>query len=182
MKINKNFNTSLKNRALIVRANPFTVNLSDKIKSGFEYAHSGNTEMIHFLLNVAKVNLNNKNILGMTPLHYAMEKDHQDTIQLLIKHGANVHEPKPKIYPLHDAVYKGDKEYVISLLALNVDPNSTLENDATPLSIAIDEGHVEIEKLLRTAGAKIARELSFDEMMMQPIKASDFRAFIMQGR
>ncbi len=178
LKVCKSFNACLKNRELIVRANPFTVSMADKRKGMFAYARSGNVEMIKLLLKVAKVKPDHRNSLGMTPLHYAMEKDHQSVVQLMIKHGANVHDPKPRIYPLHDAVHKGDKKYVKSLLALKVDPNVTLDNKATPLSIAIHKGYTKIEKLLRAAGAKEARPLSFDDMMMQPITAEDMRAAI----
>ena len=178
MKVCKDFNMCLKNRELILRANPFTVSMADKIKGMFAYARSGNAEMIKFLLNAAKVCPDYRNSLGMTPLHYAMEKDHQNVVQLLIKHGANVHDPKPRIFPLHDAVHRGDKKYVKSLLALKVDPNVTLDNKATPLSIAIHKGYTKIEKLLRAAGAKQARKLSFDEAIMQPITAEGMRAAI----
>lgn len=180
MKVCAAFNMLLKNRELILRANPLTVRLSDIIKIMFECARSGNEKMIDFLLTTVRMYPDRKNCLGMTPLHYAMENNHQSIVQLFIDHGADVHESKPYIYPLHDAVYKGNKECVKSLIAKNVDVNITLENDATPLSIAIHEGHTEIEQLLRDAGAEEASDssLNLGSSMLRPIDAKKFRALV----
>lgn len=182
MKVCTTFNTLLKDKTLIIRTNPHTVSLKDKIKNMFECACSGNTDMIDFLLNVAHMRPDHKNSLGMTPLHYAMEKNNKNIVLLLLQHHADVSIPKPQIYPLHDAAYKGDTEYVMSLLASNVDLNPTLEDGNTPLSIAILEGHTEIEKLLRDAGAKEKRKQTFDEIILGPIDANRFRAVIQRNQ
>ncbi len=66
MRVCKDFCVCLKDRELIVRANPFTVSLSDKIQSMFIYAISGNYVMIRVLLN-AGVIPDHQCRFGLTP-------------------------------------------------------------------------------------------------------------------
>ena len=146
MRLCKDFCVCLKDRQLILRANLRTVGFTDKVEALIEYAREGDLNMTKFLLKNG-VKANCYNILGIKPFHDA----HNDVMPLLIEYGANENEPKPELYPLHEAAYKGDKEMVEMLLALKADPNRALAIGATPLIIASQKGRTEIVKILLTA-------------------------------
>lgn len=159
MKVCKAFNACLKNRELILHTNPITVSLSDKIRSVFKYISSGDAKNLSTWLDELKKaegNVDCKNILGMTPLHYAQEKKNENIIRLLIKYGANTNNPKPEIHPLHKAIYEGDTEAVNRLLSY-ASRNLFLHNETTPLHIATYEGHTEVVHLLIKAEASIIK-------------------------
>jgi ankyrin repeat protein len=131
----------------------FTVQ-SEQKQALLRYVESGDKVMVKFLLDL-KINPNYYNILGRTPLHYAIDNQHNAIIRLLKKHGANVNEPKPQIYPLHEAVYKQDEYMTKLLLGLDTNPNLTILNNITPLYIASQYNGLDIVKLLIISGAQV---------------------------
>jgi len=145
MRVCKSFEACLKNRQLILQENPATVGMTDKVDALIEYAHDGDVIMTKFLLDNG-VNVNYNNCLGIRPFHDA----HENVMPLLIERGASVHESKPQIHRLHEAVYAGDEETVKRLLASKTNPNIALSNGVTPLYIATAKGYTEIVKLLLT--------------------------------
>ncbi len=158
MKVCKFFNTCLKKRELVLVANPLTVSWRDKEKGMFTCADSGDAEKLSLWLHYLKLSegyINATNSLGLTAFHVASENNHEDVMRVLVKYGAEVNRFKPAIQPLHEAIYRGNKKQVETLLALNVDPNFSLENGVTPLGIAIYEGHTEMVELLCTHGVNM---------------------------
>ncbi len=151
MRLSHAFYTSLKNRTAILKANPFTVSMSDKIEDTIEYARLGNTEMIELLLN-SGVKANYKNILGVSPFHAASDNKQTKAMQLLVAQGADVNELK-ETHALHEAAYTGDKKTIQELLSLKINPNLPLKNGNTALFIASTKGRTEVVKLLIDAGA-----------------------------
>jgi len=146
MRVCKCFEVCLKNRKLILRANPAKVGITDKIEDLIKYAREGDLHMTKFLLDHG-VDVNFYNCLGIVPFHDA----HKNVVPLLIECGAYVRELKPQIHPLHAAVYAGDEETIKTLLASKVDLNIVIANGATSLFIASEKGHTNIVKLLLDA-------------------------------
>ncbi len=151
MKVCKSFNEHLSNnKKSLVLANPSTVSEIDKGKSLFNAVRADDEEMVFCLLNTAKINPNIKNILDMTPLHYAKK---EKIIKLLCEHGAKS-ETIPVLHPLHEAAYNNDTEAVEFLLK-KINPNITLANGITPLHVAVHANNIEITQLLLNANAKV---------------------------
>jgi len=68
-----------------------TLSEADKIKSLFESAKSGNTNMLRLLLATG-ANVNQQGKYGETPLHVASKNGHIDTVQLLIDNKADINQ------------------------------------------------------------------------------------------
>jgi ankyrin repeat protein len=69
--------------------------------------------------------------------------------------GLKVDEPDAGGYTaLHLAAYRGEADRVTQLLSLGANPNAPAKSGWTPLKSAEAEGHAEVVKLLRAAGAK----------------------------
>jgi len=153
----------LKNRQLILRANLATVGMTDKVEDLIKYAHDGDVIMTKFLLD-NRVYVNAYNCLGIKPFDVA----HKNVIPLLVERGANVHEHKPQIHRLHEAVYVGDEETVKALIASGVDLNIPVKRNVwfssqlrtlsdsfrNSLCIASIKGYTRIVKLLLDECAK----------------------------
>jgi ankyrin repeat protein len=134
-----------KNRLLIIRSNPSTAGLRDKAKALFASIKRADIDTLRVLLNT-KIEFD-QNILGMTPLDYALEQKNKNIELLLCEHG--IGKLKPNVHLLHQAVYENNKDEVIKLVQeLQISPNINLTNDITPLLIACHEGHTEMVELL----------------------------------
>lgn len=155
MRVSKFFEACVKDRALIVQANPSTVSLADKKEDMFMYTYANNIPMMKFLLANGGVKADVKNLLGMTLFHIASDHGNVEAMSLLVDHGADVKVLKPQMQPLHEAVYKGDEKTVKALLNLKVDPNIVFEKGMTPLMIAICKGYITIVESLLYAGAEV---------------------------
>jgi ankyrin repeat protein len=154
MKICKDFYTCLKNKGLILQANPATISADDKIRMLTQYTYANNIPMMEFLLNNG-VEANCSNIFGITPYHIACEKRSIAAMKLLVKHGADTNRLKPQVHPLHEACYIGDHEMVKALLHQKVNPNIVLANTYTPLHVASNTGYCAIVELLLYFGATV---------------------------
>jgi ankyrin repeat protein len=157
MKISRDFYTCLKNKGLILQANPATVSADDKIRMLAQYAYENNIPMMEFLLNNG-VEANCFILFGVTPYHIACEKRYIEAMKLLVKHGANTNILKPQMHPLHEACYIGDYEMVKALLHQNVNPSIAFTNGQTPLHIASNRGYCSIIELLLDCGATVDYE------------------------
>lgn len=158
MKLCKKFNEYLKDRELILLANPSTISSTDKTKGVFRYTALGDETKLSIWLQVIKSrNINyERNFLGMTLFHIASDNENNNIMQLLIKHGAQVNLDRPPTHALHEAVYKGDTTVVERLLASKTYLNfSNYLSGNTSLHIASYEGHTEIVQLLLDKGAAV---------------------------
>ena len=94
---------------------------------------------------------------GVTPFLAAAELGHTDICGLLLAHGSDVNEVKPKTKStaLHVAAVRGHEAVVEALLSwgATVDPQSHAE--ATPLHLACQEGHLACVLALLKAGASL---------------------------
>ena len=123
-------------------------------------AYDGNIETVKQAI-AAGADVNEKDNIGLTPLHSAAREGHKEIIELLIAAGAEVNA-KDKIdgyIPLHLAADEGHKEVVELLIAEGADVNAMDDNGVTPLDWAIGFQRFEIADLLRKLGGKTRREL-----------------------
>jgi len=82
---------------------------------------------------------------GTTTLCYAAEGGHQEIVQLLLKHGANVKSKYTSIFtPLHFAAGSGHTEMVALLLEAGVNPNESHFETGSPLHIAANADTIEV--------------------------------------
>ena len=92
---------------------------------------------------------------GVTALELASWQGHLGIVHVLLARGANQVRPKGTYTAMHRAVER-DRIYVVELLLAAPGASDALKtkySGRTPLKVAIDEGHYDIEELLRAAGA-----------------------------
>jgi cytohesin len=65
--------------------------------------------------------------------------------------------------PLHHAAYGGHKEIFEILIANGADVNAKMEDDDTPLDMAIKRRRTETADLLRKHGGKTSEELKAEQ-------------------
>ena len=109
----------------------------------------------------AGTNVDEKDGVGWTPLHYAAVEGNKEVVELLITKGADVNakDDQSGETPLHFAAFSGHKEIVELLIAKGADVNAKDDDGKTPLDSAIRRKHSEIADLLRKHGAKTGEEL-----------------------
>jgi parallel beta-helix repeat protein len=95
----------------------------------------------------------NRNDMGATGGPYAASGGYADTVEALLEAGADVDAKALGFTPLMSAVKLGRVETVKALLAAGADVNAEGADGRTALMIAKVEGHTEIAKLLKKAGA-----------------------------
>ena len=127
-------------------------------------AMNGNIEAVKQHLD-AGTDVNAKDVIKRTPLHYAAFYGHKVVAELLIAEGADVNAKNGLSgeTPLHHAAYGGHKEIVELLIANGADVNAKSESKnrffkgRTPLDSA--EYNPETADLLRKHGGKTGEEL-----------------------
>ena len=93
----------------------------------FQFSHCGRNDtvekIIDLLLNEG-IKVDNTDLTGQTPLHYAVRTGHLDAVKKLCSEGANPnHQAKwQKLSPLHLASVLGDEEIIEELLKNGGDP------------------------------------------------------------
>jgi ankyrin repeat protein len=96
-----------------------------------------------------RANLQAKDARGKTSLHFAATSGHDDVIDVLLKHGADVHASADGSWkPIHLACQGGHKSTVQKLLSAGAGLNSKLVNGMMPLHIATRAGHFDVVKYL----------------------------------
>ena len=119
----------------------------------------GNVEAIKQHL-AAGTDVNVRDSIGETPLHYAARWGHKGIAELLIANGADVNAKHDYGYtPLHWTANNGHKEVVELLIAKGADVNAKDNQGRTPLDVAIELKQTQIAALLRKHGGKTGEEL-----------------------
>ncbi len=126
-------------------------------------ARAGNLTMLKILIERGTdLNLRAEN--GACVLHYAIIRDHKDTVFLLLEHGVNCNvQDRYGLTPLHYAV-RGNQTGMVQLLLKN-NAKTELRDDQhrTPLLMAAQQGAVEIFEILVRNGADINAKLPSGE-------------------
>ena len=144
-------------------------------------AFRGRKEVAELLINEG-ADVNAKNQADATPLDKAIEKNRDETVSLLRKHGGKTGEelkggepvveatqPEPPTVKapdilIHEAVAEGNIEAVKQHLNAGTDVNVKSKFDETPLDLAIINNETEIADLLRKRDEKtnVAKDQGLD--------------------
>ena len=123
--------------------------------------HSGNTPLHHSTADTARellsenINIETRNLQGVTALNLAAKFGEIDKVQVLLDANADVRaQDKLRNTPLHYAAWIGDSEMVELLLERGADINATNKSGLTPMSFLLSmtspiESHEIVSLLLR---------------------------------
>jgi hypothetical protein len=143
-----------------VRARP-RQNEQEQTKTLHDAARDGDIDQVQLLLSKG-ANVNEKNRMGWTPLHTAIQNRRQALIEPLIAKGADINATNNRGQtPLLAAVNIGQKDTVELLIAKGADVNVMAGSD-NALSLAKKRRNTEIVDLLLKHGAK---EPSLQDLM-----------------
>ncbi len=133
----------------------------------YDVANNGFLEAAKILIEYG-ADVNQARDTGDTPFSIALEKDHIEIAKLLIDSGVDVNgafqEESYLAYAARNNFFKGVK----LLLESGADVNQADDDEEeTPLLIALEEGHMEIAKLLIQKGAQ-HEDISIGEFKKNP--------------
>ncbi len=119
---------------------------------------SGNVVAIRTVLPTADVNETEAD--GTTALHWAVQRDDLQTVELLIQAGASVRATtRYGVTPLYLACTNGNAAIVQRLLDAGADPHVAMPDGETPLMTAARTGASDVVRVLLAHGADVhARE------------------------
>ena len=119
-------------------------------------AAAGDVEWVKRLISENPDRINEKDSHGLTPLHEAARKGHADVVEVLIAAGADPNDPTThgNQTPLHLAAGMSSAEVCKVLLEAGAELWPTDEEATTAIGVAIQEGHVEIVRLLAEANVR----------------------------
>ncbi len=116
-------------------------------------AGCGLTNIVEMLI-LHKYNTPNDMKIGCpSSLYIASQNGYYDTVNLLIKHNANINCKYKNFTPLYIASRNGHINIVKKLIAMSADINIYGDDGSTPYYVACQNGHHKIVKLLFEAGA-----------------------------
>jgi uncharacterized protein len=126
----------------------------------FEAAALGRVRDVAVLLQLHRDRAYEVSSDGFTALHLAAFFGHHYCAKLLLEEHANpnaVSQNAQQVTPLHSAVSGSDEATVAPVVALllnaKADPNANQAGGFTPLVAAQQNGHTQVERLLRAKGA-----------------------------
>lgn len=137
-------------------------------------ARAGDADEIPCIIDDMCQDVNAKDAMGMTPLHWAIQEGHLRTVSVLLDNGAEVNLGHSEGWtPLHHAVGYGYAEIVKLLLEHGADVEAP-SRKGTPLQIAAYNGDPEVIKYLLDFGA--------DFITKDPIGLTPLAVTISEGR
>lgn len=114
--------------------------------------------------NVVKIDIDDADIWGYTPLHNAAYNNHAEVVQFLLRRGADINAcNKKNMTPLHLAVMRGHMPVVQELVQRTAHIDALNDTDCTPLHLAILYAHTPIAIYLIDRGADGMIENRFGE-------------------
>ena len=127
-------------------------------------ARHGNTEALELLLTRFNKDVNESNRFGVTILHSAAEHGSRDTVEFLIRKGANVNAASiDKWTPLHNAASSGHIDIVEVLINNGASINVKSGSGITPLHDAASAGQTRVIEFLLKKGAFLNEPSSQNE-------------------
>ncbi|XP_018577961.1 uncharacterized protein LOC108916237 [Anoplophora glabripennis] len=137
--------------------------ISLKKKNVFQYLagkiginrQNKNENLLVFIQTIVQEGgINIRDLFGRTPLHYAANRGHFETIDFLAEQGARIDSAdKNGQIPLHFAALNGHLDAVKLLHGLGQDVNTGDGNGLTALHLAARNGHLKTVKFLLEQGA-----------------------------
>ncbi|XP_046915296.2 ada2a-containing complex component 3 [Dermatophagoides farinae] len=139
-----------------------TINFSELGKKLLESARNGDSEEVIELINSGAPFTTDW--LGASPLHYAAQYGHVETVETLLRSGiAKDSRTKIDRTALHVASQEGFLETVNVLINFGCDVDSRDMLKMTPLHWAVQRGHRQIVELLLNSGADVKIINKFDK-------------------
>ena len=115
---------------------------------------NGQKGVAQTLLAKGDVDVNKRDAMGYTALHYACQKGARDLVSLLLAKGADACAcSNDSVTPLHMCARNGNKDIIRMLVEASADLNATDRNGRTPLMGMASEGKVDAAKILLEMGA-----------------------------
>lgn len=102
--------------------------------------------------------INRKDDMGYTPIHYAARGGYSETVEVLLNNGANPDKTMGGASALHIAAVEGHRAVVDLLLQRqpeNIDATTDSMEPMTSLHLAAQMGHAEMVELLLSRGANV---------------------------
>lgn len=135
------------------------LSVSNLLAAGSELADAvmkGNKEAVRSLL-LKKVDVNGAQVDGTTALHWAVRGNDVETVDLLLRAGANIAvRNREGVMPLELAALNGSAAILERLIKAGADANTALNASGdTPLMMASRSGKADAVKLLLDRGAQI---------------------------
>ena len=109
--------------------------------------------------------VNNTNIHGQTPFHFAIEKNNYTIINVLIENDADPEIGKIE-KPIHIAAKNGFTSTVETLVLIGANYHCVNSENKTPLYLAVQNNHYSTAKLLLKCGADPTFMLEYQESML----------------
>ncbi|KAF5562866.1 salicylate hydroxylase [Fusarium napiforme] len=145
-------------------------------------SHQGRTPIVEALLKHG-ANVNAEDIDGYVALHFAAIEDHQEMVQLLLRHKADANAAATGIdgqTPLHEAACRGHALTAETLIKHGARVNAADNNGDTPLHWAAREGQALIAELLIQKGAKLEARNTHNGSSPMHLAASGGKVAVIQ--
>lgn len=130
------------------------------------------------------VNVNLRNSVGMTPLHFATENNHLETMQLLLKTfgaNANMLTLNTENSPLHLCSTMEAATLLFRYANPTPNPNFFNRRGETPLHLATKKGPLDLVEFLLRNGANPTLRNGADETPDQLAKSSEIAAVLLEA-
>jgi len=142
----------------LLQASKTTSGITDVRDDSVFYSalHSGNTTLVERLLSTGYRLQEIKPQGGLMPIHVAVQDDHEEIVDLLLKKGADVNARTSwEATPLHLVARQGTRALMDLLIMRGADVNAETKDGDTPLHLAAANGRANQAYDLLEKGAKV---------------------------